>query len=59
MADLRDDAEPMAAQIAAPPADPDLARLVEAWDGLPAPVRVGINAMVAVATGADYEGGSG
>jgi len=59
MADLRDAPDSRAAQIAAPATDPDLARLIEAWEGLPAPVQAGINAMVAAAMGTDRGGRSG
>jgi len=55
-ADLRDGCNEGTAQIAARPIEPDLARVIAAWDGLPAPVRAGINAMVAAATGADRDG---
>ncbi|RMH67861.1 MAG: hypothetical protein D6685_03020, partial [Bacteroidetes bacterium] len=53
--ELRDDAEAIAAQTAAPgsdaPHEPDLAALIVAWPDLPEPVRAGINAMVRAATG--------
>lgn len=53
-AGLRERSESIAAPIAADgfdgPADPELARVLAAWEGLPGPVRAGILAIVGAAT---------